>query len=96
MNFLTHTMMLVIGFLMLPIFIGIAEYNRPSEFTGNHKEPGEVLATTTKRDFHKCENTGFTMVELQLSKKIIILCGIHKSAGKKISVTVDGPLRVDI
>jgi hypothetical protein len=96
MKFLTHTIMLLIGFLLLPVVIGIIEYNQPQSVTMKHKQSGKVLATTRTHNLFKCSKVGFTLIRLDLSKEIVVLCGVHKGPGEKISVTVDGPSKFNI
>ena len=82
--------MLLIGFLSLPVIIGIIQYNQPISASMKHKAPGKVLATTMKGDLLRCDESGFTLVELNSNKEIIILCGVQKAVGENISVTVVG------
>jgi len=86
----------LIGFVSLPVIVGLISYSKTPITVLTHRVPGTVLATTKKYNFHSCNKSGMTLVQLIKTKKIVVLCGIHKFTGEKVSVTVDGPMLIDI
>jgi hypothetical protein len=96
MKILTHMIMLLIGFLLLPVVIGIFKYNQPQNVVMKYKMPGKVLATNGTRNLLRCKKSGLTLVELNLNKKLVILCGVRKKPGKHISITVVGIPKIHI
>ena len=92
MNFLTHALTFLIGFFSLIILVAGLMIMQPEEFATNHEQHGKVIAYTQNYNLHACGfEKGFTVVELMISKKLVMLCGFHKQPGEKIKVTLDGP-----
>lgn len=96
MKTLAVIIVFLLGAVTLPLIIGLISYSKTPYMVENHRLPGKVLGTTTKYNFYKCNKKGMTLVQLDRTKKILVLCGIHKFPGEKISITVDGPMQFDI
>jgi len=96
MKTLVIILVFLMGFVSLPVVVGVISYSKTPNMVVKHRAPGKVLATTKKFNLYKCTKPGMTLVQLDRTKKIVILCGIRKFAGEKISITVDKPMQVDI